>query len=145
MQLLRQEIDAANIAGTVVADAEAHSMPYLQAVIKEGLRIHPPVVGLQFKDVPRGGDTVNGVFLPEGTKIGWCGWGIVRRPEIFGDDADEFRPERWLESPPDRLREMESALELVFGFGRWQCLGKSIALMELNKVLVEVSFCYPCH
>jgi cytochrome P450 len=46
-------------------------MPYLQAVIKEGLRIFPPVAGLMSKEVPPGGDAFNGLYIPEGTKIGY--------------------------------------------------------------------------
>lgn len=136
---MRLEIDRADLSWPIITDSEARTMPYLQAVIKEGLRIHPPVVGLMSKEVPRGGDTFKGHYLPEGTKIGYCAWGIFRRTDIWGEDADEFRPERWLESPEDRLHLMDSTLELVFGYGKWQCLGKNIALMELNKVFVEVS------
>lgn len=135
---MRREIDHARPSWPVVTDEEARSMPYLQAVVKEGLRIHPPVVGLMSKEVPPEGDTFKGVYLPGGTKIGYCAWGIYRRRDIWGDDADEFRPERWLESPQEKLRLMESTLELVFGYGRWQCLGRNIALMELNKVFLEV-------
>lgn len=123
-----------------IQDAEARSMPYLQAVIKEGLRIFPPVAGLMSKDVPPGGDTFNGLFIPEGTKIGYCAWGVFRNKDIWGEDSHVFRPERWLDSPADKLHEMEATLELIFGYGRWQCLGRNVALIELNKVFVEVSF-----
>lgn len=136
---MRAEIEDAKLSLPVVTDSEARGMPYLQAVIKEGLRIHPPVVGLMSKEVSEGGDTFKGKYLPQGTKIGYCGWGIFRRTNIWGEDSDEFRPERWLDCSEDKLRLMEGALELVFGYGRWQCLGKNIALMELNKVFVEVS------
>ena len=138
---LRTEMESLGTMASdwIISDAQARTMPYLQAVIKEGLRIHPTVVGLQPKEVPAGGDVWNGVALPAGTDIGICYWGFMRRPEIWGEDAAEFRPERWLDSPPERLREMESTWELVFGHGRWQCLGKNVALMELNKVFVEVS------
>ncbi|GKT61749.1 pisatin demethylase [Colletotrichum tofieldiae] len=138
---LRAEIDSANLSRPVVSDAEAREMPYLQAVIKEGLRIFPPVVGQMSKEVSNGGagDTYKGVHLPEGTRIGYCAWGIFRRPEIWGPDSQLFRPERWLEADVERLRLMEGTLELVFGYGRWQCLGRNVALMELNKVFVEVS------
>ncbi|RKK82857.1 hypothetical protein BFJ68_g16399 [Fusarium oxysporum] len=138
VQAMRAEIDQAKPSLPIITDSEARAMPYLQAVIKEGLRIHPPVVGLMSKEVPKGGDTFKGHHLPEGTKVGYCAWGIFRRPDIWGEDSNEFRPERWLDCSQDQLRLMEGTLELVFGYGRWQCLGKNIALMELNKVFVEV-------
>jgi len=58
-----------------------------------------------------------------------------------GPNAEEFRPERWLpEETPDenKLNEIESTLEQIFGLGRWQCLGRNVALIELNKVFVEL-------
>ncbi|RBR15426.1 hypothetical protein FVER53590_09331 [Fusarium verticillioides] len=88
---------------------------------------------------PPQGDTWKGKFIPDGTKIGYCAWGIFRREDIWGSDAGEFRPERWLESKGEKLRERESALELIFSYRRWQCLGRPVALMELNKVYVECS------
>ncbi|KAI1015381.1 hypothetical protein LB504_010958 [Fusarium proliferatum] len=94
---MRAEINQAKLSLPVVTDAEARAIPYLQAVIKEGLRIHPPVVGLMSKEVPQGGDTFKGQYLPQGTKIGYCAWGIFRRTDIWGEDSDEFRPERWLD------------------------------------------------
>ncbi|KAG7409722.1 Cytochrome P450 monooxygenase lolP1 [Fusarium oxysporum f. sp. rapae] len=57
---MRAEIDDAKPNLPVVTDAEARAMSYLQALIKEGLRIHPPVVGLMSKEVPRAGETVMG-------------------------------------------------------------------------------------
>lgn len=136
---LRTEIASSPRTTPVISDAEARAMPYLQAVVKEGLRIYPPVTGLMSKDVPPAGDTFKGTFIPGGTRIGYCAWGIFRDKEIWGDDADEFRPERWLEASPEKLKELESTLELVFSYGKWQCLGRSVALIELNKVFVEVS------
>ncbi|KAK3986726.1 cytochrome P450 [Cladorrhinum sp. PSN332] len=139
---LHAELDARGITSrdedSIISDAEARSLPYLQAIIKEGLRIYPAVAGLMPKVVPPGGDTFKGVHLPEGTWIGYCAWGVMRRRDVWGDDAAEFRPERWLEAEPDKLKVMESTLELTFSYGRWQCLGKTIAYMELNKLFVEL-------
>ena len=119
--------------------SEAQDLPYLQAVIKEGLRTWPPIVALMSKEVPPEGDTINGKFIPGGTKIGFGPYGMFRDKATWGKDAEQFRPERWLEVSPDKLKEMESTLELVFGYGRYQCLGKNLAIMELNKIFVEVS------
>lgn len=121
-----------------ITDAEGRKMPYLQAVIKEGLRIWPPVTGLSSKTVPKGGDTINGVFIPAGTNIGWAVWAVFRSREIWGDDANEFRPERWLIDDKARLKEMDAVWELIFSHGKWHCLGKNVAMIELNKVIVEM-------
>jgi hypothetical protein len=53
-----------------IQDAEARKLPYLQAVIKEGLRIFPPVVGLMSKVVPPEGDVIDNLFVQEGQGLG---------------------------------------------------------------------------
>ena len=68
------EIDEAVDNGSIsspIQDAEARTLPYLQACIKEGLRMFPPVTGRFPKEVPPEGDTFNGVYLPGGTEIGY--------------------------------------------------------------------------
>jgi cytochrome P450 len=57
-------------------------------------------------------------------------------PEIWGEDPSELRPERWIDGDKDKIRELEGVFDLLFHAGKWHCLGKSIALMELNKVFV---------
>ncbi|KID94024.1 benzoate 4-monooxygenase cytochrome P450, partial [Metarhizium majus ARSEF 297] len=131
---LQAEIRASELSWPVAADAEIRKMPFVQATIKEGLRMLPPVAGFMSKEVPADGDCWNGFSFPSGTRIGLCMVGILRQRDVFGEDADEFRPERWLGATP----EMEATWGLVFGSGKWACLGKNIARMELNKVLVEV-------
>ncbi|PHH62103.1 hypothetical protein CDD82_2047 [Ophiocordyceps australis] len=135
---LVEEIKAAKPSWPVITNSEARAMPYLQAIIKEGLRMFPPVAGMMAKEVPKGGDSFKGIFFPEGTRIGYCAWGIMRDGDLWGPDANEFRPERWLEASPEKFREMDSTADLVFGYGRWQCLGRNVAFMELNKVFVEL-------
>lgn len=138
LEKFRKEFTQTSISSPIT-DAQARSLPYLQAVIKEGLRIWPPVTGLMSKEVPPSGDTINGLLIPGGTSIGYCAFGIFRNRKIWGEDADVFRPERWIEGDKDDIRAMEKVLELVFAGGKWQCLGRNVALMELNKVFVEVS------
>ena len=138
---LQKEIDESiekGIVSSPITDAEAKELPYLQAVIKEGLRIFPPVTGLLTKTVPKGGDVLNGVFVPGGTGIGYSAWGVHHSKQIFGEDANHFRPERWFEAEEEKLKIMNSTVELVFNYGKWQCPGKSVAAIELNKVFVEV-------
>ncbi|SPO06232.1 related to pisatin demethylase (cytochrome P450) [Cephalotrichum gorgonifer] len=141
-QRLRKEIDDAIEAGKIsspVKNTEGMELPYLQAVIKEVLRLNPPASGPFFKVVPPGGDVINGLFIPAGTQIGSSPLGIHRSKKRFGEDADTFRPERWLEEEDsDRLAMMHSTVDLVFHYGKYQCLGKPVAMMEFNKIFIEL-------
>ncbi|KAF2111057.1 cytochrome P450 [Lophiotrema nucula] len=146
---LREEIDDAVAEGRVgdgiVSDAQAKEMPYLQAVLREGFRIHPPVTDIAPKKVPPGGDTVivdgESVILPGNANIGYSVFGLNHDTSIFGPDADQFRPERWLINNAEdekRVAEMRKTTELIFGYGKYQCLGKNIAWMEYSKVIFEL-------
>ncbi|KAF6840827.1 cytochrome P450 [Colletotrichum plurivorum] len=138
---LVEEVRASAKRGAIsspVTHREASRLLYLQAVIKEGLRVHPPVTGLMSTTVPKGGDFLHGMNIPEGTDIGWTAFGVLRSKAVYGRDADVFRPERWLEAGDDQLKAMTAQWELVFKYGKWQCLGKTVALLELNKVYVEL-------
>ncbi|EGX91543.1 benzoate 4-monooxygenase cytochrome P450 [Cordyceps militaris CM01] len=136
---LQAEIDAAAEHGRLSApatNAEAQSLPYLQAVLLEGLRVFPPAAAL-YPKVCDTDEVVCGVSVPAGTNVAWSPWSIMRDKDVFGADADLFRPERWLEG--DRPRAMEQTVMMAFAAGsRWECLGKNIAQLELNLVFVEL-------
>ena len=128
--------------GLITAD-QAKNLPYLQAVIREALRVWPPVANIFPRDIPAGGDTVvvdgESVFLPGGACIGYSACAMHRSEKIYGNDAVVFRPERWLESDPDKLAVMVRTNELIFGYGKFQCLGKPVAQIEIGKTVFEVS------
>ena len=136
---IQAELDQAPLSPSIVTDSEAKRLPYLQACIREGMRIFPPVTGLFNKRVPPGGDTIHGKFIPEGTEIAYAAWDFYMDPAIFGADAEIFRPERWLEASEEELAAMQKTVDLIFGYGKYQCLGKPIALLELGKALAEVT------
>lgn len=144
---LQQEIDSTafpeNESG-IITLAQARSLTYLQAVIREGLRMFPPATTFLARDVPPGGDDVplgdgKTVYVPGGTCIGPSIVSFHKDPEIYGPDANIFRPERWFETDPHKLEKMSQVSELMFGYGRFKCLGKPVAQIELNKVIFEVS------
>ncbi|KAL0932337.1 cytochrome p450 [Colletotrichum truncatum] len=140
-QTLKKEIAAAineGRASTPITFEEAKKLPYLQAIIYEGLRMNAPFTGQCSKEVPAGGDTINGMFVPGGTRIAQNFWGTLRRFDVFGKDADVFRPERWIEADHATRDNMQKTTELTFGYGRWGCAGKNVAFMELNKVFFEL-------
>lgn len=127
----------------VITDAEAKALPYLQACVREVLRLMPPLTsGGFYKAVPRGGDTVCGRYLPYGTRINTSGvvFATGRNREFWGDDADHFHPDRWLDPTldEDRRQAMIKMVDLAFGYGQFACLGKAFALMEIGKAVAEV-------
>lgn len=149
---IQSELDRAiknNLISSPITNSEARQhLPYFQSVIRESIRFFPPVAcGVFYKDVPPGGDTVCGQFLPEGTSVSTVAGLLAmnRSKAIWGEDADCFRPERWGEAermaPEDggqRLRGMVRGVEMNFGSGQFLCSGRGIALMQANKVLPEV-------
>lgn len=146
---LQLEIDEAVQSGDpqmsatgIIPHERARKLPYLQAIIREGVRVWPPVVNPFSKDVPPGGDTVmvdgKSVFIPGGTCIGYSATAMHHDKALFGDDAQSFRPERWFEKDPEKLAAMTRTNDLMFGYGKWQCLGKPVAMIELNKIIFEV-------
>ncbi|KAI1862759.1 uncharacterized protein JN550_009906 [Neoarthrinium moseri] len=139
---LKGEIQAAvkeGRAANPITIEQAKKLPYLQAVVNEGLRIRTPLLGLLPKVVPPGGDTFHGQHVPAGTAICANVSSLLRSKEMFGQDADIFRPERFLELKSDKDRiAMERNVEMAFGSGQWQCVGKTIATMELFKSVFEI-------
>lgn len=128
-------------ATLIVSNADARTLKYLGACVKEVLRIHPPIVGLLEKQVgPQDDKLSDGRIIPSNTKIGISIWAIQRDRDVYGEDAAVFRPERWLNVMEDeKRRSMERSLDLVFSGGRFTCLGKELAMTQCLKVLAEVS------
>ena len=126
------------VSSPVIQYAETQKLPYLEACVKEGLRMWPPVLGLMSKQVPPCGDYLDGRFVPGGTNVGYCAWGLFRKKDTFGTNAHIFRPERWIEGSEPQLAEMNRTLDLVFGWGKYSCLGKPIAWMEMRKAIAEL-------
>ncbi|CAG9989777.1 unnamed protein product [Clonostachys byssicola] len=130
--------EASATVSSPITWAETQSLPYLKAVVQEGFRMWPPVGGLGFKTVPPEGDNIAGYFVPGGTDVGQGFHGVGRSKAVWGQDANVFRPERWLTSDQEELRSMQAAVDTHFGAGKYSCLGKPIALMELHKAVFEL-------
>jgi cytochrome P450 len=138
-QKLMIEIDEAVRDGIInerpnrkVSWSEAQRLAYLDAVIQESFRLHPAVGMTQEKVVPAHGIEIAGRYIPGGTIVGCNPWVVQRRPEIYGDDVDTFRPERWLEASAEQLKDMKATM-FQFGGGSRTCIGKHIALFSIYK------------
>ncbi|KAK6330384.1 hypothetical protein TWF696_003480 [Orbilia brochopaga] len=136
MEKLRAELTAALPPTTTAIPPYSitNALPYLSAVIKESLRLHPAVGILLERLVPEGGATIAGQFLPAGTIVGCNPWVVHRDPRVYGADADNFRPERWIEATDEQRAAMERS-DLVFGSGKRTCIGRNISLLEVHKLI----------
>ncbi|KAG9191208.1 hypothetical protein G6011_09296 [Alternaria panax] len=138
---LMQELDTAVADGTIesrpdktVSWPEAQKLTYLDAVVQESFRLHPAPGLIIERVVPKQGVQICGEFIPGGTIVGCNAWVVHRRPEVFGIDVDTFRPERWIEASPEKLKEMKGTM-LQFGAGARTCIGKNISLLEIYKLV----------
>ncbi|KAJ6193468.1 cytochrome P450 monooxygenase-like protein [Bipolaris maydis] len=136
----REEMEAADSKGLLSTpiryDEMKQHLPYFGACIKESFRLGPPAVNLFAREVPEGGKVIDGHFVPGGVEVTCYAYTIHRNKEFYGEDADEFKPERWLESQ-QRNFEME-AVNFTFGIGPRVCLGKDVAILESHKLLPEI-------
>lgn len=145
---LMQEIDGKAREGYfedgekgLVSWAESQGLPYLDACIKEAFRLHP-AAGLPLERiVPEQGMEIAGEWIKGGTIVGCSAWVIHQRKDVFGDDVEAFRPERWLiseetdqEAEEKRIKEMNGTM-LQFGMGARTCIGKNISLLEIYKLV----------
>ncbi|KIV98824.1 uncharacterized protein PV09_09396 [Verruconis gallopava] len=137
---LMHEIDEAVKSGLI--DRESHvvswkasqKLVYLDAVIQEAFRVHP-AAGLMLERVtPKQGLDVVNQRIPGGIIVGCNAWVLHRRPEIFGEDVHMYRPERWINASPEKLKEMKATM-FQFGAGSRTCIGKNISLLEIYKLV----------
>ncbi|KAK6542712.1 hypothetical protein TWF694_006655 [Orbilia ellipsospora] len=139
---LRNELTLANLTTTQIPKySQTNSLPYLNAVVKESLRLHPAVGILLERVVPAGGVTLCDQFIPEGTIVGCNPWVIHRDKRVYGPDANIFKPERWIYASERQKADMERSY-LVFGSGKRTCIGKNISLLEIYKIIPWMVLCY---
>ena len=138
---LQEEIDTARLSYPV-SWKHAQSLTYLDAVVKEVLRVHPPTSILLERVVSLAGLMLpDGQYLKPGTVVSMNAWTISQKEEVFGKDANAFNPDRWLQATDEadehfeqRLKRMKRA-DIVFGYGPMSCIGKPIAHMEIYKLV----------
>lgn len=138
---LEKELDDANLQFAVSWKA-TQSLPYLDAVMQETMRVHTGVGLMLERIVPKEGFTLpDGRYIPGGTLVGMNPWVIHRNEDVFGPDVESFRPERWLQLDDEteeayeaRIKKMKGS-NLVFGAGPRTCIGKFLSLMESYKLI----------
>ncbi|CAG9982787.1 unnamed protein product [Clonostachys byssicola] len=116
-------------------------LPYLNAVIREGLRLCPPIPWVLPRKVPPSGDTVCGVWLPGGTSVSIQAYTMNRDPHYFHSPTN-FVPERWLpEATTGRdsvfFKDQRQSLQ-PFSVGPRNCMGQHLAMAEMRLILASL-------
>lgn len=121
----------------LVAWSDVRELPYLSAVINESLRTHP-AAGLPLERItPAGGVQICNVVLPAGTNVGCSAWTLHLDQELWGEDAENWRPERWIEASDAKKAEMKNSM-FAFGAGSRTCIGKNVSYLEMYKLVPAV-------
>jgi len=165
-QRLREEVTEAHEASRARGNEDFTSedidnMSFTDAVVKEVLRCHAPIIEVErvaLEDhvlpltrpmVGRSGKVHQSLPIPKGTNISVSCWGYNLNPDAWGPDAMEFRPERWLEPPSEKIQTSLGVYAnlLTFSTGGRSCIGWRFAVAEMRALLVtivrEFSFSIP--
>lgn len=132
-QRLRQEF---KLHGGDAATTDPQKLPYLGAVVQEGLRLGMANPARLTRTVPANGLDIDGTFIPSGTSVGMSAWTLHHNPELFPEPY-AFRPERWLDEGKEvteetkRLRRQRDRDVFPFGVGTKMCLARNLATHEL--------------
>lgn len=151
---MMDEIDSATKSGKLSTPVPKHDevlqhCPYYVACVKEAMRLIPSAPSIYPRLVSKGGVDLDGKFVAEGMELTANPYLVHRDRNIYGEDADEFRPERWLEDE-EKAKEYEK-YSMTFGYGSRACLGRYVAQMEMYKAPLlffrtfEIDLCERTH
>lgn len=128
---VREHIGSLNDA---INDTIIDGMPYLHAVCQEVLRVYAPVPVTMREAVSD--TTLMGHYVPKGSVIMLCTWAVNFSKELWGPDADEFKPERWMQPGQANSGGATSNYAfLTFLHGPRSCIGQRFAVAELACLL----------
>ncbi|KUI52588.1 Cytochrome P450 52A13 [Cytospora mali] len=125
---VREEV--AILGGEKPTHEQLKSLHYLQSCLKEALRLHPVIpintrMAIRDTVLPKGGgpDGQSPIVVPKGTNVAFHVTALHRRSELWGDDAEEFKPERWTTLQVGWIYQ-------PFGMGPRNCPGQHLSLAE---------------
>lgn len=116
---------------------ECLRLPLVNACVREGLRFVASTFPRRRWSPPGNAFELAGRYVPPGTSVAASACEIGRNRTLYGSNADEFDPDRWLKASEEDLRRWDT-LDVHWGFGVRRCLGRHIGAMVLYKSLVLV-------
>nr|QGN65333.1 cytochrome P450 [Oryza alta] len=129
-----EELDRVVGRGRWVTEKDMPSLPYVDAIVKETMRLHP-VAPMLVPRLSREDASVDGYDIPAGTRVLVSVWSICRDPKLW-DAPEEFMPERFIGSKID-VKGQDFEL-LPFGSGRRMCPGYSLGLKVIQVSLANL-------
>lgn len=140
---LRQEVDA--LDDEIPSLEELKNMKYLRAVLNESLRLYPIVpqnnrqaLADTFLPVGGGKDGASPVFVPKGQIVVWSLYAMHRRKDLYGEDAELFRPQRWLDQKDSKGLRVGWEF-LPFNGGPRICIGRTFSLSDTGRSVSRCS------
>lgn len=136
-KILRREVLSVVGNSTFATPETLARMPYLKAWLRETLRLYPVLSAIPRR--PKEDIILGGYHIPGGTaQVDFLVHQMGRDESIF-EDAEAFKPERWLRNKDTALIESAEAFaSLPFGFGTRMCLGRRIAELELHLLMARI-------
>lgn len=110
---------------------------YLEAVIRESLRLSP-VVPLNTRTATKDIVLSDNTFLPKDTTVMMVTYTMARDEKIWGLDVHSFKPERWIDSKTGKIIKLSNYKFPIFHAGPRICLGMQLALLEMKLFIVSV-------
>ncbi|KAJ0973770.1 hypothetical protein J5N97_015735 [Dioscorea zingiberensis] len=134
MKKARTEIDRNIESGRILQESDLPKLPYLQNILKETLRLVPPMQGMPPRE-SSGDRTIQGYHVPAGTMLFVNVWGIQRDPKLW-DDPLSFKPERFAEEKEEEEEDGFTNFKYIpFGAGRRRCPGEKLGLRMVMTVV----------
>ncbi|KAH6810248.1 hypothetical protein C2S51_024010 [Perilla frutescens var. frutescens] len=137
----QQEVDAYISKDRHVNDFDIKNLVYLEAVVKETLRLYPAVPIIGFHSASEDCTLSHGYHVPSGTRLLVNIWKIQRDEKIWPEPL-EFRPERFMTSHKDIDMRGQNFELIPFGSGRRSCPGTSLALQMVHLTLASLLHCF---
>ncbi|CAL0304120.1 unnamed protein product [Lupinus luteus] len=136
----QEEVDRVTGRERLICEADSLNLTYIHAIIKETMRLHPPITMIMRKGIED--CVVNGYMIPKGAVTCVNIWAMGRDPKIW-ENPLEFKPERFLEGEGNSLDIKGHNYELLpFGTGRRGCPGMPLAMRELPTMIGVLVQCF---
>ncbi|XP_046575723.1 1,25-dihydroxyvitamin D(3) 24-hydroxylase, mitochondrial-like [Haliotis rubra] len=132
---LREELERSVPPGEIPTPVHLRNMPYLKAVIKETLRLYP--VGSYVGRINQHDIVILGYQVPKGKNVVVSLHAVGRSPSLY-DEADTFRPERWMREMREASDKPAAFSHIPFGFGQRMCVGRRVAELEMQLLMAQM-------